>query len=255
MHNVGSHMDSSLKSRAQNLHANNAVLDKQISELQASTKALSKEGDKLKKIADDAAWKLKEVGNVQNWAEVMEREFLILEETVRLADASDEEDYGPCRVCGKQVEESGDDLLWCRQCDGEFHPPCVGLEGVPRGEWWCAECETGETYLSSVKAAGDGKMVDDTEDGQQMVNGNSRDAEGSKLTWNLEHEQQATNSSDVEMGGMEGHVEKGKGRETAMIEMTPEGGSWTATNAENPSLNHTSRSTGELIHDTMMAPA
>ena len=248
-------MDSTLKSRAQNLHANNAVLDKQISELQASTKALSKEGDKLKKIADDAARKLKEVGNVQNWAEVMEREFLILEETVRLADASDEEDYGPCRVCGKQVKESGDDLLWCRQCDGEFHPPCVGLEGVPSGEWRCAECETGETYLSSVKAAEDVKMADDTEDGQQMVNGGSGDAEGSKLARNLEHGQQTMNGSDVEMSGMESHVEKGKGRESAMIEMPPGGGSWTATNPENPSLNHASHSTGQLTHDAMMVPA
>ena len=232
MHNIGSHMDSTLKSRAQNLHANNTVLDKQISELQNSTKVLSKETDKLKKIADDATRKLKEVGNVQNWAEVMEREFLILEETVRLADASDEEDYGPCRICGKQVEESGDDLLWCRGCDGEFHPPCVGLEGIPRGEWRCAECETGETYLSNVKAAPEDVKMDGVAAHEQLTsNDMAPDAENVAYAANLEYEQHVPNSGDVEMGGMDDRENKGKGKETAAIEVLE--GSSTAAHTEN----------------------
>lgn len=37
--------------------------------------------------ADAAAARVKELGNVQNWAEVLERGFLVLEETVRLAAA------------------------------------------------------------------------------------------------------------------------------------------------------------------------
>src|SRR5277367_6792694 len=49
MHNIGSHLDSTLKSRAQNLHDNNAAVDKQISDLQDSTRLLAKETDKLKK--------------------------------------------------------------------------------------------------------------------------------------------------------------------------------------------------------------
>jgi len=179
--------------------------------LQDSTRALAKETDKLKKIADDAARKLKEVGNVQNWAEVMEREFLILEETVRLADLSEEEDYGPCRVCGRRVEESGDELLWCRGCEGEFHTPCVGLEGVPAGEWFCAECEQQGTYLQSVKI---------TEDGNVAVNG-----------------------GDVEMGGMDG--EKGKGKERAGLEVDGEVASSTTATADGSSLNLSSASVGE----------
>jgi hypothetical protein len=212
MHNIGSHLDSTLKSRAQNLHANNAAVDKQIADLQNSTRLLAKETDKLKKIADDAARKLKEVGDVQNWAEVMEREFLILEETVRLADLSEEEDYGPCRVCGCRVEESGDELLWCRGCEGEFHTPCVGLEGVPHGEWYCAECEQQGTYLQSVNTGGDGHVT--------------------------------INGGDVEMGGM-GDGEKGKGRENALVEVDGEGGSSTTTAADGSSLHHSSVSTGD----------
>jgi hypothetical protein len=211
MHNIGSHLDSTLKSRAQNLHANNAAVDKQIADLQNSTRLLAKETDKLKKIADDAGRKLKEVGNVQNWAEVMEREFLILEETVRLADLSEEEDYGPCRVCGQRVDESGDELLWCRGCEGEFHTSCVGLEGVPMGEWFCAECEQQGTYLQSVKTA---------EDGHTAVNG-----------------------GDAEMGGMEG--EKGKGKERAVMEVDGEEGSSTTATADGSYPYHSSISIGE----------
>ena len=37
-------------------------------------------------MAEDARGKLKEVGDVQNWAEVMERELLVLEETVRIVE-------------------------------------------------------------------------------------------------------------------------------------------------------------------------
>lgn len=254
MHNIGSHMDSTLKSRAQNLHANNTVLDKQISELQTSTKALSKETDKLKKIADDAARKLKDVGNVQNWAEVMEREFLILEETVRLADASDEEDYGPCRVCGKQVEESGDELLWCRGCEGEFHPPCVGLDGVPRGEWRCAECETGETYLSSVKATAEDVQTDGAaQHGQQLANGSR--VEDPQPSASLQHGEPIQNGGDVEMSGMESREEKGKGKEidTKEEEMS-EGGPAAVATGENASTSHTLK-TGEPNHHPLMVPA
>jgi hypothetical protein len=274
MHNIGSHFDSTLKSRATNLHANNAILDKQIAELQDSTKSLAKETDKLKKVADDAARKLKELGNVQNWAEVMEREFLILEETVRLADESEEEeDYGPCRVCGMRVEESGDELLWCRACEGEFHTGCVGLEGVPGREWHCAECAQQGTYLQSVKTADmvqnrnengldevmavttavevqqDLEMVNghsaemsikSTETGIGMPNGCEAELNG-KNTKVSEVELGASNGEDVEMGGVE-HDEKGKDKETVPEEADQgvAGSASTITMGGSSSLNHLS---------------
>lgn len=191
---------------------------------------------------------------MQNWAEVMEREFLILEETVRLADASDEEDYGPCRVCGKQVEESGDELLWCRGCEGEFHPPCVGLDGVPRGEWRCAECETGETYLSSVKAAPEDVQMDGTtEHGQQMVNGSH--SVDSKPSVSLQQAEPIQNVGDVEMSGMESRMEKGKGKEVATKgEEVLERGSMTVATGEDVSASH-AVTTGEPNHHPLMVPA
>lgn len=51
-----------------------------------ATEALRKEGDKLKKVADEGMRRVKELGNVQNWAEMLERDFLVLGETLRLVE-------------------------------------------------------------------------------------------------------------------------------------------------------------------------
>lgn len=234
------------------MHANNTVLNKQIHDLEDSTKALAKEADKLKKVADDAARKLKEVGNVQNWAEVMEREFLILGETVRLANESDaESDYGPCRVCGKRVEESGEDLLWCRGCEGEFHLPCVGLESVPRDDWFCAECEHQGTYLQSVGKSdtveqsknvvnGDVEMggVENTEKVQEKemvhIEGHKHEDAFATASGNELATHEISNGVDHEMSGMgcgmeNGEIGKGKKRDTPKAEGNTQGSSTVAT--------------------------
>lgn len=107
-------LDSSLQSRAQVLHSNSEALGKQETQLHKATEALRKENDKLGKVATDAAKKLKLVGNVQNWAEVLERDFLVLQETVRLAEedeTSDEE--GECR----------DSCCSCSEYDGDGDGP------------------------------------------------------------------------------------------------------------------------------------
>lgn len=44
-----------------------------------------------------------------------------------------------CWVCG--CCEEGEELLLCDQCDGMFHLHCVGLAGVPTGEWLCESCQ------------------------------------------------------------------------------------------------------------------
>lgn len=89
--NIGSSLDSSLKSRASNLHSNSTALEKQQKDLVKQTDGLRKETDKLKKLADEGGKKVKELGNVQNWAEMLERDFLLLEETIRLANEGDSE--------------------------------------------------------------------------------------------------------------------------------------------------------------------
>ncbi|KAI0539370.1 hypothetical protein GGR58DRAFT_237813 [Xylaria digitata] len=77
-------LDSELQSRASLLHSNTAALLRQEQDVARATEALRKENDKLAKVAKDAGRKIKELGNVQNWAEVLERDFLVLEETMRL---------------------------------------------------------------------------------------------------------------------------------------------------------------------------
>ena len=37
-------------------------------------------------MADESRGKLKEIGDIQNWAEILERDLLVLEETVRLGE-------------------------------------------------------------------------------------------------------------------------------------------------------------------------
>ncbi|KAK1706524.1 hypothetical protein BDP67DRAFT_383926, partial [Colletotrichum lupini] len=81
---IGNMLDGELQTRARMLHANAAALDKQERDVVRATEALRKENDKLAKFSGDAARRVKELGNVQNWAEVLERDFLVLEETLRL---------------------------------------------------------------------------------------------------------------------------------------------------------------------------
>ncbi|KAI5462179.1 hypothetical protein BGZ63DRAFT_383179 [Mariannaea sp. PMI_226] len=81
-------MDSELQWRASTLHSNAAALGKQAKDVRRATEGLRRESDKLAREADVAARRIKELGNVQNWAEVLERDFLVLEDTVRLANRS-----------------------------------------------------------------------------------------------------------------------------------------------------------------------
>ena len=86
LNSVGSSADAGLQARASDIASNSTQLSKQQAELEKSTTALAKETAQYQKIADDARGKLKEIGDVQNWAEVIERELLVLEETMRIVE-------------------------------------------------------------------------------------------------------------------------------------------------------------------------
>ncbi|KAI0436912.1 hypothetical protein F4803DRAFT_556538 [Xylaria telfairii] len=109
-------LDSELQSRASVLHANATVLSRQEQDVARATEALRKENDKLAKVAKDAGRKIKELGNVQNWAEVLERDFLVLEETMRLVrnGGADSDDGDSCSECsgsywsGSESEQDGE---------------------------------------------------------------------------------------------------------------------------------------------------
>ncbi|KAB5586086.1 hypothetical protein GE09DRAFT_52823 [Coniochaeta sp. 2T2.1] len=81
---IGNMLDSSLRDRASVLHSNAAAIAKQERDVAKATDGLRKENEKLAKVARDAAKGVKELGNVQNWAEVLESDFLAIEETIRL---------------------------------------------------------------------------------------------------------------------------------------------------------------------------
>jgi hypothetical protein len=86
---VGSNLDADLRSRAANLHDNAAALDRQEADVKKQTQNLTKQNDQLKKLADQGREGLKAVGDLQNWAEMIERDLLIVEETLKLAEEED----------------------------------------------------------------------------------------------------------------------------------------------------------------------
>ena len=83
---VGTSLTNPLESRAQTIHSNASALTAQEADLKKSTKALAKSGDEFQKLADENIGKLKEIGDVQNWAECIERDLQVLEESLRLAE-------------------------------------------------------------------------------------------------------------------------------------------------------------------------
>jgi hypothetical protein len=76
--------DREVQPRVGILHDGAGAIDKQKRELAEATAALRRENDKLARMAAEASRRVKEIGNVQNWAELLEKDFNVLEETLRL---------------------------------------------------------------------------------------------------------------------------------------------------------------------------
>ncbi|KAM7192855.1 hypothetical protein V8F20_008652 [Naviculisporaceae sp. PSN 640] len=128
-------VDRELSGRASQLHANNSAIEKQEREISRTLDTFRKDNDKLAKLAADHTKKIKEIGNVQNWAEMLEREFLILEETLRLANRGPRARGG--RGDGEDDEESGSwsgsgsySGSWSGSEAGDGPPPEEGREGM-----------------------------------------------------------------------------------------------------------------------------
>ncbi|KAF1962907.1 hypothetical protein CC80DRAFT_487348 [Byssothecium circinans] len=83
---VGGSVDNEMRQRAADLHANSSAIEKQEKELAKQTAALAKQSAQWQKLADTSTKKLNEIGDIQNWAEMIERDLLVLEETLRLVD-------------------------------------------------------------------------------------------------------------------------------------------------------------------------
>ncbi|RAO69541.1 uncharacterized protein BHQ10_005553 [Talaromyces amestolkiae] len=115
LHSVGETVSADLRARATDLHDNAAAIQKQEQELARHTAELSRQNDQWDKVVDGARQGLKEIGDVQNWAEMIERDLLVVEEVLRQVeghafgddeereDGEDRED----RLRGEVEEEDG----------------------------------------------------------------------------------------------------------------------------------------------------
>ncbi|RMX74110.1 hypothetical protein D0869_12928 [Hortaea werneckii] len=91
---AGSHYSTLSQQKAQDLHANSHAIAVQEAALAESTKELEKERKKWAKEAEKANKGLNRFGDLQNWAEMMERDFCVLEETLRLVEGGDGDGEG-----------------------------------------------------------------------------------------------------------------------------------------------------------------
>lgn len=115
LHSVGQTVSADLRARATNLHDNAAAIQKQEQELARHTAELSKQNDQWDKVVDGARQGLKEIGDVQNWAEMIERDLLVVEEVLRQVEGhafnyDDDHDEGTeeeDRLHGEVEEEDG----------------------------------------------------------------------------------------------------------------------------------------------------
>jgi len=83
---IGGSVDNEMRTRAADLHSNAEAITKQEKELAKQTAALAKQGTEWQKLAETSTKKLNEIGDIQNWAEMIERDLLVLEETLRLVE-------------------------------------------------------------------------------------------------------------------------------------------------------------------------
>jgi len=90
LQSAGSSYDVHFQRRARDIHENSAAIAQQEAGVQAQTKALSAASFKFDKEVAKATKSLKDIGDVQNWAEMLERDMLVLEETLRLAEGRPE---------------------------------------------------------------------------------------------------------------------------------------------------------------------
>ncbi|KAL4739300.1 hypothetical protein BDV11DRAFT_187942 [Aspergillus similis] len=163
LHSLGQNYTSALVDRAQNLHSNSQALKNQEAQLARHTESLRKQNDAWEKVADEGRNALKEIGDVQNWAEMIERDLLVVEDVLGGLEREFEEEEGR----GNMGE------------DGDFR-----MEGAEGGDG--RELDHGGSMVNGVANVNvkmNGKV--DREDGEE--DGNDKKGKGkqapSKKGW------------------------------------------------------------------------
>lgn len=80
LHSVGTNLEAPLRDRAANIQSNAAALERQEADLAENTARLARQNEQWAGFADETRDGLKEIGDVQNWAEILERDLLALED-------------------------------------------------------------------------------------------------------------------------------------------------------------------------------
>ncbi|KAL1973019.1 hypothetical protein VTN31DRAFT_6561 [Thermomyces dupontii] len=87
LHSIGTNLSAPLRTRAADIHANAQALAQQEERLARATADLARQNDQWQRqFVDETTKGLKEIGDLQNWAEMIERDLLVVEETIRLGE-------------------------------------------------------------------------------------------------------------------------------------------------------------------------
>jgi len=94
LHSVGTNLEAPLIDRATTITSNAAALQRQETELAEHTARLAKQNAQWMGLADETRDGLKEIGDVQNWAEVIERDLLVLEDMMDNVERREGDGHG-----------------------------------------------------------------------------------------------------------------------------------------------------------------
>ncbi|KAL1994848.1 hypothetical protein VTN49DRAFT_1035 [Thermomyces lanuginosus] len=93
LHSIGTNLSAPLRTRAADIHANAHALAQQEERLAQTTADLARQNDQWQRqFVDETTKGLKELGDLQNWAEMIERDLLVVEETIKLAEGGGRDD-------------------------------------------------------------------------------------------------------------------------------------------------------------------
>ncbi|EPS33701.1 hypothetical protein PDE_08663 [Penicillium oxalicum 114-2] len=94
LRSVGTNLEAPLRDRAATIAANETALQRQEAELAAHTAHLARQNAQWTGWAEETREGLKEIGDVQNWAEMIERDLLILEDMMGQVEMGAEDEGG-----------------------------------------------------------------------------------------------------------------------------------------------------------------
>lgn len=94
LESAGSNYDSRMQRRAADLHTNAAAIAKQEAQVKKNAAMMAKENANLQRELDKTMKSLRPFGDLQNFAETMERDLMVLEETMRLVEGGQEMESG-----------------------------------------------------------------------------------------------------------------------------------------------------------------